>query len=237
MAEAGSDAGKEQLGKHEHRGGCVDVEVEELDRRADQAGKQHLARRVDGLICPWSAVCSSDLDTSGPQPASYVQPARSHRRAIKTVQNSGAEQSSRKVRDPSVSVHTLFVALAIIAIALQCLSLYMAFFGPDLPYEVKDPLNIPLDGRRFCSLLASLTEAKFLYGNRVEVLTDGPCFYETELAAIAGAQKSINLEAYIFHRGEVSGASSRLLPNGLGQESKSVSRSTTSAVSALPFRI
>ena len=101
-------------------------------------------------------------------------------------------------------MHTIFVAVAIIAITLQCLSLYMAFFGPDLPYEVKDPLDIPLESRRFCSLVASLTEAKLLHGNRVEVLTNGPCFYETELAAIAGAQKSINLEAYIFNRGEVS---------------------------------
>ena len=45
----GSEAGKNSRGKDDHRGGGVDVEVEELDRRADQAGKQHLARRVDGL--------------------------------------------------------------------------------------------------------------------------------------------------------------------------------------------
>ena len=37
---------KEQPGKDEHRRGRVDVEIEELDRRADQAGKQHLPRRV-----------------------------------------------------------------------------------------------------------------------------------------------------------------------------------------------
>ena len=37
---------KEQAGKDEHRGGRVDVEVEELDGRADEAGKQHLSRPV-----------------------------------------------------------------------------------------------------------------------------------------------------------------------------------------------
>jgi cardiolipin synthase len=37
----------------------------------------------------------------------------------------------------------------------------------------------------------------------LEVLTNGPCFYEAELTAIAQARSSINLEAYIFHRGEV----------------------------------
>ena len=50
VAEAGSDAGKEQPGEDEHRGGRVDVEVEELDRRADQAGEQHLARPVHRLV-------------------------------------------------------------------------------------------------------------------------------------------------------------------------------------------
>jgi hypothetical protein len=40
---------KEQPRKDDHRGSRVDVKVEELDRRADQAGKEHLARRVDGL--------------------------------------------------------------------------------------------------------------------------------------------------------------------------------------------
>ena len=39
---------KEQARKHEHGRRRVDVEIEELDRRADQAGKEHLVRSVDG---------------------------------------------------------------------------------------------------------------------------------------------------------------------------------------------
>ena len=35
------------------------------------------------------------------------------------------------------------------------------------------------------------------------MLTDGPCFYEGELAAIASARSTINLEAYIFQKGEM----------------------------------
>ncbi|MDQ2773725.1 MAG: phospholipase D-like domain-containing protein [Acidobacteriota bacterium] len=100
-------------------------------------------------------------------------------------------------------MHTAFLVIAIIAIALQGLSLYLAFFGPDLPYRVIAPPGVPIDSPRFCSLLAFLTEAKLLHGNRVEVLTNGPCFYEAELACIASAQRSVNLEAYIFHRGDV----------------------------------
>ncbi len=101
-------------------------------------------------------------------------------------------------------MHTTFFVIAIIAIALQILNVYLAFFGPDLPYIIKQPLDLPLDDPRFCALLAFLTEAKLLRGNRVEVLTNGECFYRVELAAIAAAQRSVDLEAYIFHKGEVS---------------------------------
>ncbi|HTU48563.1 MAG TPA: phospholipase D-like domain-containing protein [Bryobacteraceae bacterium] len=101
-------------------------------------------------------------------------------------------------------MHTAFLVIAIIAIALQGLSFYQAFFKSNLPYNILEPPGFPLDSPQFCSLLNYLTEAKLLHGNRAEVLTDGPCFYEAELAAIAAAQRSINLEAYIFHRGEVS---------------------------------
>ena len=43
----GVGSGKEQPGKNQHRGGSVNVEIEELDRGADQAGKKDLARRID----------------------------------------------------------------------------------------------------------------------------------------------------------------------------------------------
>jgi cardiolipin synthase A/B len=94
--------------------------------------------------------------------------------------------------------------VATIAIILQGLSLYLAFFGRGLSYSVRQSPADPIDSDRFCTLLAFLTEAKLLRGNRVEVLTNGPSFYEAELDAIATAQKSVNLEAYIFHRGDIS---------------------------------
>ncbi len=45
----GIGRGKEQLRKDDDRGGRVDVEVEELDRGADEAGEEYLTRCVDGL--------------------------------------------------------------------------------------------------------------------------------------------------------------------------------------------
>ena len=43
----GSEAGKNSRGKHDHRGRRVDVEVEELDRRADQAREEHLTSGIE----------------------------------------------------------------------------------------------------------------------------------------------------------------------------------------------
>lgn len=99
-------------------------------------------------------------------------------------------------------MHNAFLVIALIAIALQGISLWLAFFGRGLRYDVKQPPP-NLGSQEFSALLAFLTEAKLLHGNRFEVLTDGPCFYEAELAAIASARTSINLEAYIFHRGDI----------------------------------
>jgi cardiolipin synthase len=104
----------------------------------------------------------------------------------------------------AATVHTTFVVIALIAIALQGISLWLAFFGRGLTYEVREPPGDAIDSPEFCSLLAFLTEAKLLHGNALEVLTDGPCFYEAELAAIAAARSTINLEAYIFHKGKIS---------------------------------
>jgi len=39
---------EEQVREHQHRGGGVDVEVEELDGSADQAGQQDTAGRIHG---------------------------------------------------------------------------------------------------------------------------------------------------------------------------------------------
>ena len=100
-------------------------------------------------------------------------------------------------------MHTAFLVVAIIAITLQGIALWLAFFGRGLQYVVKERPECPLDSPEFSMLLAFLTEAKLLHNNRFEVLTDGSCFYEAELAAIASARTSINLEAYIFHRGEI----------------------------------
>ena len=50
---------------------------------------------------------------------------------------------------------------------------------------------------------AAVSDADTCEGNTVEVLTDGLNFYPAELEAMRGAERSINLEVYIFWAGEV----------------------------------
>jgi cardiolipin synthase len=100
-------------------------------------------------------------------------------------------------------VHTAFLIIAFIAIALQGIVLWLAFFGRGLRYDVKEAPRSAIDSPEFAALVAFLTEAKLLHGNQFDVLTDGPCFYEAELNAIASARSTVNLEAYIFHRGDI----------------------------------
>jgi cardiolipin synthase len=99
-------------------------------------------------------------------------------------------------------VPTAVIVLAVIALAVQGLTLFLAFFRPDLPYHVEGELPDP-GSADFERLLTTLTDTGLHHGNRVEVLTNGGCFYESELNAIAAAGETINLEAYIFHRGQI----------------------------------
>lgn len=87
---------------------------------------------------------------------------------------------------------------------LQGLRLYLSLFKHSLAYKIEQPPDVPPESERFCSLLAFLTEAKLLHGNQVEVFTNGPAFYPAELECIRQAKSSVHLEAYIFHRGEIS---------------------------------
>ncbi|MBV8071803.1 MAG: cardiolipin synthase B, partial [Acidobacteriaceae bacterium] len=100
-------------------------------------------------------------------------------------------------------MHTTFLVLALIAIASQGLVLVLAFLGPDLPYRIKHAPDGDLASDSFLSLLAVLTDAQVHRGTRIEVLTNGERFYTAQLAAIRAAQRTINLEAYIFHRGKI----------------------------------
>jgi cardiolipin synthase A/B len=100
-------------------------------------------------------------------------------------------------------VYTAFIVIALLALACQALLLFLAFFGPDLAYTVRAQPSPDVASDPFLSLVAVLTDAQIHRRNSVEVLTNGDCFYEAELAAIRASQRTINLEAYIFHPGKI----------------------------------
>lgn len=101
------------------------------------------------------------------------------------------------------SVSTAFVAVALIAIVAQALIIMVALFDRGSGYKVSAQSSDSLESEDFLYTLEALTDSKVNRRTTLEVLTNGENFYEAELSAIANAQSTVNLEAYIFHRGEV----------------------------------
>jgi cardiolipin synthase len=85
-------------------------------------------------------------------------------------------------------------ALAAIAAVLFLLVL----FEPSLGYHLQAPPPAPASAA-FRTMLAANTGSELRGAAAVDVLTDGAAFYEAELAAIGAAQKSVHIEAFIFH--------------------------------------
>lgn len=96
-----------------------------------------------------------------------------------------------------------FEIVAILAIAFQSFLLFLALFEPTLRYKVSRPPAAPLDSDEFDRILATLADSSVHTKTTIEVLTNGENFYEAELEAIRNAQKSVNMEAYIFQKGEL----------------------------------
>lgn len=91
------------------------------------------------------------------------------------------------------------------AISIACLAflLFLALFEPTLRYRVSSPIQAPLDSEFFIRTLAILADANVNKRTQVEVLTNGEVFYPAVIECMKTAEKSINLEAYIFQRGEI----------------------------------
>ena len=103
----------------------------------------------------------------------------------------------------AVVVSTSFVVLAVIALSLVALALLGGLFAPTLKYGISSHGARPNDSEEFLSYVEALTDAKANRHSIFEVLTNGGCFYQTQLAAIRAARNSVNIEAYIFHRGDI----------------------------------
>ncbi len=81
--------------------------------------------------------------------------------------------------------------------------LFLALFRPVLEYKIENTAALDPDAPEFFAQLEMLCDARVFPHNTIDVLTDGSSFYEAELEAIAGAKRSVHLEAYIFQTGEI----------------------------------
>ena len=102
------------------------------------------------------------------------------------------------------TVSTTFVVFACLAMLMQAIYILAAFFGRSPRYKINDVASPEsVTSKEFLWSLEAITDAKLNRCNKIEVFTNGNQFYEAELEAISRAKKNINLEAYIFQRGEI----------------------------------
>jgi cardiolipin synthase A/B len=97
----------------------------------------------------------------------------------------------------------ILTVLALIALVLQTGMLLLALFSPGLPYRISKAPAEDLQSPHFIQTLEALTQSAERDAGAFEVFTNGENFYEAQLAEIRKAKKSINLEAYIVAKGEI----------------------------------
>lgn len=113
------------------------------------------------------------------------------RREVEAVLNKRWEKS-KPIR--------IFAVIAILAVVSW---IVVALFSPTLQYQLAHPPSAGIASEEFVRELQALTSGRFADHTSVEPLPNGENFYAAELEAIRGARQSINIEAYIFSRGEV----------------------------------
>jgi cardiolipin synthase len=106
----------------------------------------------------------------------------------------------------AIVVPAWLAILASVALVFFVSSLFGGLIGPMPRYRMTNADQMPAnDSDRFLEVVEALADAELNRTGDVEVLTNGPSFYPAQLEAIRGAMQSVNLEAYIFAKGEIAG--------------------------------
>ena len=74
-------------------------------------------------------------------------------------------------------------------------------FTPHIPYHIEADVDARSD--HFIHVLESTCQTRLEAGNKVEIFTNGDRFYPAMLEAIRAATETINMECYIFKKGEI----------------------------------
>jgi len=96
----------------------------------------------------------------------------------------------------------LFHIVALVALGIVAVLLFLVLFEPPLRYEVAPP-PLSLDSDEFLCLLGALADAQVHRQSAVEVLSGGEVFYPAELEAIRAARRSVHIEAFLFTPGGI----------------------------------
>jgi cardiolipin synthase A/B len=91
--------------------------------------------------------------------------------------------------------------LTIIGGAFIAWLILVVLFTPHIPYHIEAPIDGTSD--HFIHVLESTCHTTLENDNQVDVFTNGDEFYPAMLDAIRGARETINLECYIFKKGEI----------------------------------
>ena len=91
--------------------------------------------------------------------------------------------------------------LTIIGGAFVAWLILAALFTPGIPYSLEAPIDPESD--HFVHMLESTCHTTLERHNRIDVFTDGTAFYPAMLEAIGRARETINMECYIFKKGEI----------------------------------
>jgi cardiolipin synthase A/B len=94
--------------------------------------------------------------------------------------------------------------LAIAGGAFLAWVILVFLFTPGINYHLSQRTSVHHSD--FLYTIQSTCQAALHHGNRVTILTDGEAFYPAMLDAIRSAERSINMECYIFHDGRIASA-------------------------------
>ena len=104
----------------------------------------------------------------------------------------------------AVTLPTWLVGVGAIAFVLMASHLLAGLVGPLPAYRIHGAEELPAnDSEAFLNVLESLVDAKVNRFGSLEVFTNGDHFYPAILQAFQSATRSVCLEAYVFHKGDI----------------------------------
>jgi cardiolipin synthase len=132
----------------------------------------------------------------GPLPT-RTQTARRH---STTKKHSGAGDSLLKKEFDHSEAFRIAAFVALLAMVILILA---GLFAPGLHYSLAIPPKDPIQSKAFLNQLESVTNSRITTDDHIQVLENGETFYAAELDTMRQAQHSIDIEAYIFHKGRL----------------------------------